>query len=301
MKQRSTNVRNGATGGTRAVERALEVLRTIGESRAEPGLSDIAADLGLHKTTAFRLLGALERAEFVVRDDDRQTYQLGPALFRLASQARRAAGLHEAARPELESLAHDVGETATLEVLVGSEVMILDEVHGRFLVGGTPEVGMRWPAHATSTGKVLLAAEGVEEGRGAGSRHLPAGRLARLGPNTITSRTALARELEKVRRDGYAVGLEELEPGFVAIGAPVRNAHGRTVAAVSVGGPKARLGGARVRMVAARVRRAADRISQRLGAPQAAAGNMTEVRDVPTERVIRSTTTRRKAHAVSPS
>ncbi|HEX5970585.1 MAG TPA: IclR family transcriptional regulator [Gemmatimonadaceae bacterium] len=267
MKQRSTTVRNGATAGTRAVERALDVLRTIGEARTEPGLSDIADDLGLHKTTVFRLLGALERAEFVVRDEERQRYQLGPALFRLASQARRASGLHEAARAELEALAHDVGETATLEVLVGREVLILDEVHGRFLVGGAPEVGMRWPAHATSTGKVLLAAAEVEGATPGARRRSAPGRLARLGPHTITSRAQLERELAKVRRDGYAVGMEELEPGFVAIGAPVRNAHGRTVAAVSVGGPKARLSGARVRTVAARVRRAADRISRRLGDP----------------------------------
>jgi DNA-binding IclR family transcriptional regulator len=269
MKQRSTNGRNGAAAGTRSVERALEVLRAVGEARAEPGLSELADDLGLHKTTVFRLLGALERAEFVVRDDDRQRYQLGPALFRLATQARRATGLHEAARPELEALAHDVGETATLEVLVGDEVLILDEVHGRFLVGGSPEVGMRWPAHATSTGKVLLAAAAVEveRGRPAPRRAPSAGRLARLGPHTITSRAALERELAKVRRDGYAVGLEELEPGFIAIGAPVRNAHGRTVAAVSVGGPKARLGGARLRTATVRVRTAADRISRRLGDP----------------------------------
>jgi DNA-binding IclR family transcriptional regulator len=268
MKQRSTNGRNGAPPGTRSVERALDVLRAVGESRPEPGLSELADALGLHKTTVFRLLGALERAEFVVRDEDRQRYQLGPALFELATQARRATGLHEAARPELESLAHDVGETATLEVLVGDEVLILDEVHGRFLVGGSPEVGMRWPAHATSTGKVLLAAAELDgERKGTSVRRKPAGRLARLGPHTITARAALERELEKVRRDGYAVGMEELEPGFVAIGAPVRNAHGRTVAAVSVGGPKARLSGARVRTVAARVRKAADRISRRLGGP----------------------------------
>jgi DNA-binding IclR family transcriptional regulator len=269
MKQRSTNGRNGAAAGTRSVERALEVLRAVGEARTEPGLSELADDLGLHKTTVFRLLGALERAEFVVRDDDRQRYQLGPALFRLATQARRATGLHEAARPELEALAHDVGETATLEVLVGDEVLILDEVHGRFLVGGAPEVGMRWPAHATSTGKVLLAAAAAdgERGRPSARRAVAVGRLARLGPHTITTRAALERELAKVRREGHAVGMEELEPGFIAIGAPVRNAHGRTVAAVSVGGPKARLGGTRLRTAIARVRKAADRISRRLGDP----------------------------------
>ena len=264
------NGRNGAAAGTRSVERALEVLRAVGEARAEPGLSDIADDLGLHKTTVFRLLGALERAEFVVRDDDRQRYQLGPALYRLATQARRATGLHEAARPELEALAHDVGETATLEVLVGDEVLILDEVHGRFVVGGAPEVGMRWPAHATSTGKVLLAAaavEGKQPGAAGQRARRGGGRLARLGPHTITTRAALEAELVKVRRVGYAVGMEELEPGLVAIGAPVRNAQGRTVAAVSVGGPRARLGGAHLRPAVARVRKAADGISRRLGDP----------------------------------
>jgi IclR family acetate operon transcriptional repressor len=265
MKPRSTNVRNGTAAGARSVERALDVLRSVGESRADPGLTDIAEDLGLHKTTVFRLLGALERAEFVVRDDDRQRYQLGPALYRLATQARRSSGLYDAARTELESLAHDVGETATLEVLVGEDVLILDEVHGRFLVGGAPEVGMRWPAHATSTGKVLLAAEDVGA-RGRGQERRPtSGRLARLGPHTITSRAVLERELAKVRRDGYAVGMEELEPGFIAVAAAVRNAQGRTVAAVSVGGPTSRMSGARVQEVATRVRRAADRISRRLG------------------------------------
>jgi len=267
MKQRSTNVRNGTSLGARSVERALDVLRAVGESRVEPGLSEIAGDLGLHKTTVFRLLGALERAEFVVRDDDRQRYQLGPALYRLATQARRASGLHDAARSELEALAHDVGETATLEVLVGTEVLILDEVHGRFLIGGTPEVGMRWPAHATSTGKVLLAAAAAEGRTNNNAKHngTSRARLARLGPNTITSHATLARELEKIRRAGWCVATEELEPGFVAIAAPVRNASGRTVAAVSIGGPKSRLGTTRVRAVAPRVRRAAEQISRRLG------------------------------------
>jgi DNA-binding IclR family transcriptional regulator len=269
MKQRSTIGRNGAAAGTRAVERALEVLCAVGEARAEPGLSELADSLGLHKTTVFRLLGALERAEFVVRDEERQRYQLGPALVRLATQARRSTGLHEAARAELETLAAQVGETATLEVLVGDEVLILDEVHGRFLVGGAPEVGTRWPAHATSTGKVLLAAERFENERKSAPKqaHLP--RLVRYGPHTITSRAALARELAKVWRIGYAIGTEELEPGFIAISAPVRNAQGHTVAAIGVGGPKARLISARVSQAATQVRQAADRISHRLGDPTA--------------------------------
>ena len=268
MKQRSTNGRNGAASGTRSVERALHVLCAVGDARAEPGLTDLAGALGLHKTTVFRLLGALERAEFVVRDEERQRYQLGPALFRLATQARRASGLHDAARPELELLAETTGETATLEVLVGEEVLILDEIHGRFLVGGSPEIGTRWPAHATSTGKLLLAAARFE-GEPKPARRAPAGRLARLGPNTITSRAVLERELVKIWRGGHAVGTEELEAGFIAVSAPVRNAQGRTVAAIGIGGPQVRLTPARVPSIVRQVRQAAARVSRRLGDPAA--------------------------------
>jgi DNA-binding IclR family transcriptional regulator len=277
MKQRSTKPRKrsapeGQAGGTQAIDRALAILKTLGGARADWGLTDLAAELGLHKTTVHRILGALEREGFVARDPERQTVSLGPGVIQLGIQARRSAGLHDAARPVLEALAAETGETATLEVLVGdAEVLILDEVHGRFILGGSPEVGTRWPAHAASTGKVLLAAARFEGGAGgavgaarAGVAH---GRLARLGPKTITSRERLERELAEVWRQGHAVGMEEVEAGFVAVGAPVRNPDGRTVAAISVGGPKARLGGARVPQLATLVRQAADRISARLGAP----------------------------------
>ena len=259
--------RNGPASGTQAVERAIAILAALGGARADAGLSELAAELGLHKTTAFRLLGALEREGFVARNAERQTYRLGPALIRLGAQARRATGLHDAAHAVIDGLAAETGETATLEVLVGDDVLILDEVHGRFLVGSSPEVGMRWPAHATSTGKVLLAAA-RHDGDGTPRREPPpAGRLARFTANTITSRARLERELGEVWRNGFAVGLEEIEPGFVAVGAPVRNADGRVVAAISVGGPSARLDGTRIELLSGLVRAAADRISLRLGAP----------------------------------
>jgi DNA-binding IclR family transcriptional regulator len=153
-------------------------------------------------------------------------------------------------------------------------VLILDEVHGRFLVGSSPEVGTRWPAHATSTGKVLLAAARHDDDGMPRRAPRAAARLARFTANTITSRARLERELVEVWRNGFAVGLEEIEPGFVAVGAPVRNADGRVVAAISVGGPSARLDGARVESLAGLVRAAADRISLRLGAPASSLGTM---------------------------
>jgi len=258
MKQRSTDVRNRAATGTQAVDRAIAVLQAIGEARVPAGLAELSVQLGLHKTTVFRLLGALERAEFVRRDAERQSYELGPMLIRLGARARRSIGLTDAARPELEALALETGETVTLEVLVGDEVLILDEVHGHFLIGSRPEVGMRWPAHATSTGKVLLAAAPPPP-------PIAARLLVRLGPHTITSRPAFERELATVRKQGFAIAREELEAGFVAVAAPIRNVHGDAVAAISVGGPTNRITKARARRFAPLLCRSAARVSAQLG------------------------------------
>lgn len=256
--------------GTQAVARALAILQAFDAARPEWRLNDLAAELGLHKTSVFRLLGALEREGFVARDAERQSYRLGPSLIALGTQALRSTDLHAVAHPVLRSLASETGEAATLEVLVGDEVLILDEVQGRFLLGSRPEIGTRWPAHAASTGKVLLAAARFEGGGDPEGRTPPRGRLARLAPNTITTRARLDRELAQVWRLGFAVGTEEIERGFTAVGAPVRNFERRVIAAISVGGPMARIS-ARIPQLAERVREAADRISERLGATGCAA------------------------------
>ena len=137
MKQRFKNAAPGAPG-TQAVVRAVAILQALGGPRREWGLSELAAEVALHKTTVFRLLGALEGAGFVARDDEHQRYRLGGGLVALAAQALRASDLRTAAHPVLKALAAETGESATLEVLAGDEVLILDEMQGRFLVGMAP-------------------------------------------------------------------------------------------------------------------------------------------------------------------
>ena len=276
MKRRSTKPVSRGTGGARArgapegaqaVSRALSILLAFDTEHATRELGEISAELGLNKTTTFRLLGALERERFVVRDGRPGAYRLGPALIALGARARRANDLHRVAHAVLEELAAETGETATLEILVGDEVLIVDEVHGRFLLSSHSEIGTRWPAHAASTGKALLAANPeVAERVAAAGKGLP-----KLGPNTIRSRARLMRELEEVRRRGFAIGLEEIEPAYTALGAPIRGGDGSVVAAISIGGPTARLGRSRLPALGALVRAAADRISEGLGAPAAPA------------------------------
>jgi len=166
----------------------------------------------------------------------------------------------------LEALATYTREAASLEVLVGDEILVLDEVLGTHLVGRSPCVGTRWPAHAASTGKVLLAAarEGQAEPWQGAPTNAPL-RLVQLTPRTITSAARLTAELNRVLKQGYATAIGEMEVGYVAVAAPVRNHAGRVVAALGLGGPSIRLTEGRIPELSLLVRQSATRISRKLG------------------------------------
>lgn len=251
---------NGSYPGTQAVQRAVGLLKAFTPERPVLRLPELAGLSGLNKTTVYRLLSALVAEGLVERLPEAGGYRLGPELLALGSRALGATGLRAASRAELQALAYATRETATLEVLVGRDVLILDEAIGDYVVGSMPSLGTRWPAHTTSTGKVLLA-------------HLPGptlddllrGPLPAATPRTVTDPAALRRELGRVRDRGWALASEELEAGFLAVGAPVRDAGGEVVAAVSVGGPRGRLNQERVKEIVALLPAAAARISNRLG------------------------------------
>jgi DNA-binding IclR family transcriptional regulator len=254
------SARVAAYPGAQTVARAIAVLKAFTDADPHLTLAEVSHAVRLNKATAYRLLNALEIEGLVARDDGAETYRLGPEAIALGSRALRANDLRSVSRAELEGLAGHTGETATLEVLTGSEVLILDEVRGEHLVGSTQSVGTRWPAHATSTGKVLLA-------------HLPKSvreaalrrRFARRTARTITTSGALRRELARIRARGYATAIEEIEEGFCAVGAPVRDHTGVVVAALSLGGPRTRLTADKLADYARLVQAAARRISKKLG------------------------------------
>jgi DNA-binding IclR family transcriptional regulator len=246
--------------GTQAVQRAMGLLKAFTAERPVVSLPDLASSTGLNKTTAYRLLCALANEGLVERLPEVGGYRLGPELLALGSRALGASGLRAASRAELQALAFTTRETATLEVLVGRDTLCLDEATGDHVVASMPSLGSRWPAHATSTGKVLLA-------------HLPeetleallAGPLSEQTPRTITDPAALRRELARVRDRGWALASEELEAGFVAVAAPIRGADGHVAAAISVGGPRSRLNQERVKAILALLPAVVSRISTQLG------------------------------------
>ena len=284
---RNMKHRGQAYPGTQAVLRAVRLLKAFGPAQDELALGDLVRLVGLNKTTTYRLLTALEAEGLVQRGPGGEGYRLGPELLALGSRALGASDLRHAGRGELSALASATRETASLEVLVGAHALILDEAMGSHLVGTTPSVGTRWPAHATATGKVLLAELGEEELAG-----LLGPTLFALTPRTITDPTVLRRELGRIRDRGFATNVEELEPGYTAVAVPVRAQGGRVVAALSIGGPRLRLSPERLVEVAKLLPAPAARISERLGFRPDDADAPTPAPSKPSERTRKPSTPR---------
>ena len=252
--------KNEPYSGTQSVLRAVTMLEAFTDENPAWHASELAEALRLNRTTVYRLLTALESAEYVVRDPASDSYRLGSGLIVLGGRAQRANSVRATSRPELEQLAAVTGDTATLEVLAGREVVIIEEIPGEYLTSGKQEIGTRWPAHATSTGKAILAH--LPE---AGLEAFLSGPLVAHTRYTITDPAELCRDLDKVRATGYAAAAEELELGYVAVGAPVWDGEGNVSAAISVGGARVRFTAGRIREVGSLLLAAADRISYQLG------------------------------------
>jgi len=220
--------------GAQAALRALRLLKLFTPEQPDLQLAEISQRAGLNKTTAHRLLQALTSEALLDRNPGSGAYRLGPALMALGVQALACNGLRLKARPLLKRLAEETGETATLEVRVDDMMLILDEVTGGRFLGAGGNVGTRWPLHATSTGKALLAHD--SQGLGRLAESLPA-----LTARTITARAELERHLEEVRARGFAETIDELEDGFTGVGTVVRGSDGEILAAISVCGPTQRM------------------------------------------------------------
>ena len=252
------NTATEAPGGVQSVDRALRILQILARS-GESGVTEIAAALEVHKSTAFRLVATLEQHGLVEQVEGRGKYRLGVGLLRLAGATSARLDVVQEARPLCKQLASVTGETINLASLSGTSALYLDQVAGPSALQPHNWVGQHIPLHATSNGKVLLA--WLPDGELTDLL----GRLPSYTGRTITSRGALRKQLDRVRADGYAVAVDELEVGLTAIAAPVRNAHGDVVCSMSVSGPTFRLAPERVEEVVPLLVEAADELSHRLG------------------------------------
>lgn len=248
-----------ASGGVQSVDRAITVLEILAR-RGAVGVSEIAIEIGVHKSTASRLLGALVERDLVEQIGDRGKYQLGFGILRLATAIPTRLDLVRQARPVLDELVGQFGETVNLAVIRSHFAVNIDQAMSPAAIASQNWVGQPTPLHATSSGKVLLAHLGAADR----TTLLDAAGLARFTPATITARTVLDQQLTAALEDGYATTLEEYEDGLNAVAAPVRDHSGAVVAAVSVSGPAYRFDAGRIKEIVDELRQAAARISERM-------------------------------------
>lgn len=242
-----------------SVDRAITALEFLAR-HSEAGVSAVAAAIGVHKSTASRLLGALQSRGLVEVAGDRGRYRLGYGILRLAGAMGGQLDVTAQGREICEELADLSGETVNLAVLQDDAVVNVFQAHGGGAISVNNWVGRPTPAHATSSGKALLAYLGTA----AADRIIDAG-LPRFTAATVVDARKLRRQLTQVQADGYAMTAGEYETGLNAVAAPVLGATGQAVAALSLSGPAYRLPASQLPDTARAVVAAAARISERMG------------------------------------
>lgn len=243
---------------TDSAERVVAVLEALATAPEGLGVAEVARRLEVHKTTASRLLGTLAGRGLLERDPTTRRYLLGARLVSLAGAAVSRLPVVSQARPELEQLSAMSSETANLGILDRFHVVYVDQVMPSDAVVMASWVGRATPAHASSSGKVLLAFGDAKTRDAVLSRPLEG-----VTPRTITDPALLRRELDETRKRGFAYGIGELEDGLTTIAAPVL-VDGAAVAAVSVSGPSFRIPRADVPGLGRRVMTAAEAIANRM-------------------------------------
>ncbi|MCK7625247.1 IclR family transcriptional regulator [Streptomyces sp. RS10V-4] len=249
----------GAASAVQSVDRAvtvLEILARLGEA----GVTEIADELGVHKSTAFRLLGVLEHRGLVAQEQERGKYYLGAGVLRLAGAAAVRLDISQEGAAVCRTLADELGETVNIAVLESDAAVNIMQARGPASVTAQNWLGRRTPLHATSSGKALLAYQPRPVREAVLARKLP-----RLTERTVTSPGELRDQLAEVVERGFAVAVEELELGLRAVAAPVRAHDGSVIGAISVSVPAYRLDEERLPEVVERTVAAGEELSRRMG------------------------------------
>ncbi|MFE1047374.1 IclR family transcriptional regulator [Streptomyces olivaceus] len=249
----------GPASAVQSVDRAVSVLEILAR-HGEAGVTEIADELEVHKSTAFRLLGVLENRGLVAQEKERGKYYLGAGVLRLAGAAAVRLDISQEGVPVCRELADELGETANIAVLDDDAAVNVMQARGTASVTAQNWLGRRTPLHATASGKVLLAhlPSTLREG-------LLARPLHRFTEHTVTGAAVLRGVLETVAGLGYAITEEELEIGLAAVAAPVRSHDGKVIASISVSGPVYRLTPDRLPDLAKRTLAAGVELSRRMG------------------------------------
>lgn len=247
--------------GVRAASHTLDVLDYLATRQGEAGVTEVGQALGVHKSTASRLLATMEARRYVSRNGTTGKYSLGMRLVELSKVKLDRLDLRAHARPFLEELVSNTGETSHLAILDRGEVVYIDKADTPQTLMMRSRIGYRISPHCTALGKAILAALPDDVVNALMSEK----GLPRFTPNTITEALPMKEHLRRVRAQGFAIDDEEHEAGIRCAAAAIMDHAGRVAGAISVSGPTFRVSRQRIEEFGMLVRDACHRLSSSLG------------------------------------
>lgn len=245
----------------KSVGRALDIIDLVSAKKGGLGVTEIANQIDINKSSVYRILSTLAQYGYIEQDADTGKYKLGYKFLEVSSKLLDSIDLRMEAKPFLQELERETNEVIHLVVYDQGEVVYIEKLEGTETLRTHSRVGKRAPMHCTSVGKAILA-------------HLPSTTVMdiidRKGlpmhtENTITEKESFLKELNGIKQKGYALDLEENEYGITCIAAPIFDHLGRVVASVSISGPTMRMAEERLESLKEKMLHASKEISARLG------------------------------------
>lgn len=245
----------------KSVSRALDIIMILSLKKGGLGVTEIANQIDINKSSVYRILSTLVQYGYVEQDEETGRYKLGYKFLEISSRLLDSIDLRGEARPFLQELETETNEAIHLVVYDQAEVVYIEKLEGNETLRMHSKVGKRAPMHCTSVGKAILANLPLETVLTIiEQKSMPVHTV-----HTITDKDDLLHELQMVREKGYALDLEENENGITCIAAPIFNHTGKVMAAVSISGPTLRMTDDRLDQLKSRMIQTGLKISNRLG------------------------------------
>ena len=245
----------------RTVKNAIQLLSYFDEHNPELGVNELTSKTNLHKSTVHRILMTLEKIGILEQNSKRGKYRLGLRLYELGNLAIHGFELNNVSQPYLKELMEKTGETVHLVIYDKGEAVYINKVESQQRMRMVSRIGSRLPLHCTGVGKVLLAYLEQSELK----KVIRDQGLCRFTNNTIAHPKDLEKELEKIRKVGFAIDNEEIELGLKCVAAPVRDHEGKVIASISISGSSNRITKDKIPYLSKIVIETAEKISHRLG------------------------------------
>ena len=244
-----------------SVDRTLTILEGLSDYSDGLGITEISERVNLHKSTVYRLLSTLIYKGYVVQDEESSKYKITFKLFELGCKKVDKLDLLKCSKPYTKMLMENVNEVVHLTIREDNEIVYIDKVEANNTISMKSRIGNRAPMYCTATGKAMLAFLPEEEVL----KIWKSSKIIRLTENTITDFILYKKELQEIKKIGYAIDDEENEMGVKCVGAPILNIKGDVAGAISVSGPIHRITEDKMDFISKEVIKYANMISEEIG------------------------------------